>query len=92
VPGLLLVGAGMGLRITPLNAIVLANVDPRSAGSASGVMSTVQQVGNEPGTALTGVIFFGALDGGYAHAFELGVGQLALIGAVVAAVTRVLPR
>jgi predicted MFS family arabinose efflux permease len=64
LPGLLLVGAGMGLCITPLNAIALANVEPRSAGSASGIMSTVQQVGNALGTALSGVIFFGALDGG----------------------------
>jgi hypothetical protein len=55
-------------------------------------MSTFQQVGNALGTALGGVIFFGAPDGGYAHAFELGVGQLALLGVVVAAVTRVLPR
>jgi predicted MFS family arabinose efflux permease len=92
LPGLVLVGTGMGLCITPLNAIVLANVAPQSAGSAAGVMSTVQQVGNALGTALSGVIFFGALDGGYAHAFELGVGQLALLGVVVAAVTRVLPR
>jgi EmrB/QacA subfamily drug resistance transporter len=91
VPGLLLVGAGMGLCITPLTTMVLASVDREQAGSVSGVLSTMQQVGNALGVALTGVIFFGALGGGVAHAFELSVAQLAALLTCVALLTRLLP-
>jgi hypothetical protein len=41
--------------------------------------------------AVTGVIFFGALHAGYARAFELAVGELALLLIGVGALTRLLP-
>jgi EmrB/QacA subfamily drug resistance transporter len=92
VPGLLLVGAGMGLVLAPLASTVLQSLAPERAGSASGVMTAVQNVGNALGVAVTGVIFFGALHSGYATAFELAVGQLAVLLIGVAALTRLLPR
>jgi hypothetical protein len=55
------------------------------------VMTTVQNVGNALGVAVTGVIFFGALHSGYATAFELAVGQLAVLLVGVAALSRLLP-
>jgi predicted MFS family arabinose efflux permease len=91
VPGLVLVGAGMGLVLAPLASTVLQSLAPERAGSASGVMTTVQNVGNALGVAVTGVIFFGALHSGYATAFELAVGQLAVLLIGVAALTRLLP-
>lgn len=91
VPGLLLAGAGMGLCITPLTTTVLAHADPQRAGAVSGALSTMQQVGNAVGVAITGVVFFGALAGGYAHAFELGLAQLCALLCVVAAMAKVLP-
>jgi EmrB/QacA subfamily drug resistance transporter len=91
-PGLLLVGAGMGLCITPLTTTVLASAGPQSAGAVSGALSTTQQVGNSLGVAVTGVIFFGALSRGYAHAFVLGLMELAVLLVGVAALTRLLPR
>jgi hypothetical protein len=51
----------------------------------------MQNVGNALGVAVTGVIFFGALRGGYAHAFELSVAELALMLVLVAALTTLLP-
>ena len=92
VPGLLLVGAGQGLCITPLTTTVLAHADPQRAGAVSGALSTMQQAGNALGVAVTGVIFFGALDGGYGHAFELALAQLAVLLLAVAGLTRLLPR
>jgi EmrB/QacA subfamily drug resistance transporter len=92
VPGLLLVGTGMGLVLAPLASIVLASLAPERAGAASGAMATVQNVGNALGVAVTGVIFFGALHSGYATAFELAAGQLAVLLVGVAALTRLLPR
>jgi len=82
----------MGLVITPLTSTVLASLEPQRAGAAAGALATMQQVGNAIGVAVTGVLFFGALDGGYAHAFELSLAQLAVLCAAVVALTRLLPR
>jgi EmrB/QacA subfamily drug resistance transporter len=90
-PALILIGAGMGLLITPLMTIVLADLDPETAGAASGTLNTAQQVGNSIGVALIGVIFFGALHHGYAHAFELSLAALAALLLAVAALSRLLP-
>jgi EmrB/QacA subfamily drug resistance transporter len=92
VPGMLLEGAGMGLVITPLTSTVLGSLQPHNAGAAAGALSTMQQVGNALGVAVTGVIFFGALDGGFGHAFEVSLIQLAVLGAAVTALTWLLPR
>ena len=61
VPGLLVTGAGMALIMSPMFSVVLTDVDPKHAGSASGVMNAVQQLGGAIGTALIGVFFFGQL-------------------------------
>jgi EmrB/QacA subfamily drug resistance transporter len=91
VPGFVLAGAGIGLCYTPLTSIVLAGVDPSRAGSASGAMSTTQQVGYAVGVAVTGVIFFGAADDGIASAFELSLFQLAIASAGIMLASRLLP-
>jgi MFS family permease len=91
IPGLVTIGAGMGLLIVPLTTTILSGVDPQHAGAASGAMTTMQNVGAALGVAVTGVIFFGALHGGYAHALELSLGQLAVLLMAVAALTRLLP-
>jgi EmrB/QacA subfamily drug resistance transporter len=92
-PGLVLVGGGMGLCITPLISTVLSHVHPQHAGAASGALSTVQQLGNSLGVATTGIIFFGTLngDGGYAEAFQFSLAEFAGLLLVVAALTRLLP-
>jgi hypothetical protein len=51
----------------------------------------MQQVGNALGVAVTGVIFFGGMARGYAHAFELSLAELGCLLLIVAAVTRLLP-
>jgi predicted MFS family arabinose efflux permease len=81
----------MGLVITPLTSTVLGSLRPENAGAAAGALSTMQQVGNALGVAVTGVVFFGALDSGFGHAFEVSLIQLAVLGAAVAALTRLLP-
>ncbi|HEY3810329.1 MAG TPA: MFS transporter [Acidimicrobiales bacterium] len=91
VPGLLLVGAGMGLCITPLTTTVLASADPQRAGMVSGALSTMQQVGNSIGVAIMGVIFFGAVGHGYGHAFSLCVATLGGLLLGVALLSRLLP-
>jgi MFS family permease len=92
VPGLLLVGAGMGIVIAPLTTVIMSALGPEQAGAASGALSTMQNVGNALGVAVVGVIFFGALHGGYSHAFELSLVALAATLLAVAALTRLLPK
>jgi EmrB/QacA subfamily drug resistance transporter len=91
VPGLVLVGAGMGLVLAPLATVILQTLEPDRAGAASGMLTTMQNVGNALGVAVTGVIFFGALHSGYAAAFELALAELALLLVAVAALSRLLP-
>jgi EmrB/QacA subfamily drug resistance transporter len=91
VPGLLLIGAGMGLAIAPLATIIMSAMRPEQAGAASGALATFQNVGNAIGVAVIGVVFYGALHGGFAAALEWSLGTLALILIGVAALTRLLP-
>jgi MFS family permease len=95
VPGLVLVGAGMGLGITPLATLIMASARPEHAGATSGVLATMQSVGGALGVAVIGVLFYGALPHGFAGAFQLAVGALAVTLAVtlaaVVALTRLLP-
>ena len=92
VPGLLLVGAGMGLCITPLTTVILSSAAPQRAGSVSGAMSTVQQVGNALGVAVTGIIFFDGLNHGYDRAISWSLVELAALLVGVAFLSRLLPR
>jgi EmrB/QacA subfamily drug resistance transporter len=62
IPGLLLFGIGMGFVFGSLFAAVLNGVDSKQAGSASGILNAVQQVGGAVGIAVVGVIFFGLLN------------------------------
>ena len=91
VPGLLLAGAGIGLCYTPLTATVLATVDPARAGGAAGAMATMTQIGYALGVAVTGVVYFGAADGGLGHAFALSLVQLAVAAAGILVAARFLP-
>jgi EmrB/QacA subfamily drug resistance transporter len=91
VPGLVLTGTGIGLCFTPLTSTVLEHVAAARAGSASGAMSTTQQIGYALGVAVTGVIYFGAASDGTGHAFELSLIQLAVVAAGIVAASRLLP-
>jgi EmrB/QacA subfamily drug resistance transporter len=61
IPALLVCGLGLGSVVAPLVNVVLAGIRGQDAGAASGVLSTVQQVGGAVGVAMIGVIFFGLL-------------------------------
>ena len=90
VPGLLLVGAGIGLCFTPLTSTVLSGIDPARAGAASGAMSTVTQVGYALGVAVTGVIFFGA-GHDLGHAFKESLFELSALAVGIVVMSRFLP-
>jgi hypothetical protein len=69
----------------------------RYADAASGVLSTMQNIGNALGVAVIGVVFFGALgrmagSAAFPHAMSSSSAWLAGLGLAVAAVAQFLPR
>ncbi|MFF8592565.1 MFS transporter [Streptomyces sp. NPDC015220] len=58
---LVVMGVGMGLIVAPLTDAVLSEVPREHAGSASGLINTVQQMGNALGLGLVSVVFFGVV-------------------------------
>jgi EmrB/QacA subfamily drug resistance transporter len=62
-PSEIIVGLGLGMIVTTVNDVVLAEATGPSAGSGSGVQATVGQTGNAVGVAIIGAIFFGLLSG-----------------------------
>lgn len=70
IPGLLLVGIGMGFVFASLMAAVLNDADIKHAGAASGLLNAVQQVGGAIGIALIGVIFFGQIAAAAPQSFD----------------------
>jgi EmrB/QacA subfamily drug resistance transporter len=75
-PGLLFVGMGLSLIMAPIFSAALQDVDTSHAGSASGILNAVQQVGSAIGIAVIGVIFFGQLNSGAYKSFDQAVPQL----------------
>ncbi|MGA9860300.1 MAG: MFS transporter [Solirubrobacteraceae bacterium] len=91
IPGLALVGAGMGLVIGPLATLIMAGTPAEHVGSSAGVLATLQNVGGALGVAIVGVLFYGAASSGFAPAFELSVGALAVLLIAVATLASRLP-
>jgi hypothetical protein len=54
---LLLWGAGIGLTFMPLNMVILAGLQPKDTGSASGLLQCLQQVGAAIGVAVLTTVF-----------------------------------
>jgi EmrB/QacA subfamily drug resistance transporter len=86
VPGALLGGLGFGLVVAPLFDVVLAGVDDRAVGPASGILNALQQLSGAFGVALLGTLFFDALGHGHFHRalsktlwVEAGLCALALV-------------
>lgn len=74
LPGLVVLGFGQALSMTPLLNLVLGLAPERQAGMAAGLVATVQQVGGALGIVVSGVGFVPLLASGgaaerYAQAF-----------------------
>lgn len=75
-PALVFVGLGSGLIMGPYFNIVMAAVDPKETGSASGSLTAIQQVGGALGLAILGTVFFGT--GNATVTFGVAAGMIAL--------------
>jgi EmrB/QacA subfamily drug resistance transporter len=87
IPAQLLLGAGIGMLISPLFDFILASVSDHEVGSASGVLNATQQLASAIGVAAIGTVFFSTLSH---HGFTAAIGQSLEIQFGVAAVLFVL--
>ncbi|MEU8591770.1 MFS transporter [Streptomyces sp. NPDC048664] len=98
---LVVMGVGMGLIVAPLTDAVLSEVPQEHAGSASGLINTVQQMGNALGLGLVSVVFFGEIGDrlppaqvgpAFVHAFQHALGWVAVVMAAIFLLMFALPK
>ncbi|MFL5996794.1 MAG: MFS transporter [Streptomyces sp.] len=98
---LVVMGAGMGLIVAPLTDAVLSDVPREHAGSASGLINTVQQMGNALGLGLVSVVFFGVIGDdlrpaqvgpAFVDAFQHALGWVAAVMGVIFLLMFALPK
>ena len=86
LPALLVTGTGMGMTFAPMTAAVMAEVPPRIAGSASGILNTMRNVGQVLGIAVLGSVLQSRLGSHAADRLpELGLDggvQAGIVGAI----------
>lgn len=87
-------GAGLGLVVVPLTGVVLAAVPVSDAGSASGTLSTFQQVGGALGIAIVGTAFFNSIASSHqpGRAFGIAASIVVVLALVATLASFVLPR
>ena len=84
LPGLLLMGLGMGTAFMPAMSLATHRVRPRDAGVASAMVNTSQQVGGAIGTALLNTVAANATtDWVASHATTAAAGRALQVEAVV---------
>ncbi|MCK7626625.1 MFS transporter [Streptomyces sp. RS10V-4] len=86
-------GAGLGLFVTPVLAVTLRTVPQADSGAASGVVSTVQQLGAALGVCGFGAVFFARVQAGDPHgrAFAVTTGAIALTSVASGALALFIP-
>jgi EmrB/QacA subfamily drug resistance transporter len=87
---LILIGLGVGFTMMPLNTFILSGVEPKDAGSASGLLQTMQQVGGSLGLAILVTVFGTASRHAHHDAFISGATAAFTMGAVFTAVALLL--
>ncbi|GAB2754695.1 MFS transporter [Streptomyces bullii] len=98
---LVVMGGGMGLIFAPLTDAILSEVPRAHAGSASGLISTVQQMGNALGLGLVSVVFFGVMGDtlrpsevgpAFVDAFQYALGWVAAVMGAIFLLMFALPK
>ncbi|WP_333836326.1 MFS transporter [Novosphingobium sp.] len=92
VPVLAVAGCGMGLISGPIGSVAVARIERTQAGSASGTLKTVQQMGSALGVAIAGSAYLLMAPGGRGHG-QVGAGiAIGLLLLVCAGIALQLPR
>jgi MFS family permease len=101
IPGLIVLGVGQGLFMTPVVNAILTEIPEAHTGAASGVLNTMQRVGNALGVAILEIPFFAVLSrvqqGGssaaeaYTAAFASVAAWLTVVLVAIVLLLRLLP-
>ncbi|WP_067845957.1 MFS transporter [Nocardia lijiangensis] len=89
VPGLLLIGVGLGVMLTPAVNIVQSSFSEDQQGEISGLSRSVSNLGSSLGTAIAGTILAAGLTG---HAYAAAMITLAALGVAGLLAAALLPR
>jgi MFS family permease len=90
VPGLLLIGLGLGVMLTPSVNIVQSSFPEQQQGEISGLSRSVSNLGSSFGTAIAGTILVSDLASGN-HTYVLAMVVLAALALVGLAAARLVP-
>ncbi|WP_051800144.1 MFS transporter [Catenuloplanes japonicus] len=88
LPGMVVVGLGLGMIFSPTQNAATAAVPPHDAGVASAMINTAQQIGGAAGTALLTSVAISAADDVYRTIFWWSAGFFLLCAAVSATTFR----
>jgi hypothetical protein len=56
LPGLIVIGVGLGFTWAPMFSVAMRDVEPRMAGAAAGVIDTIQELGGVLAGAIVGAV------------------------------------
>jgi MFS family permease len=84
VPGLLLLGVGIGLSTPAVQTVSMAAVDRTKSGMAAGVSSTARYLGGVIGVGVVSTLLAGSVDPLAAHKTAAHVLAVVLLIAIVA--------
>ena len=90
VPGLLLIGLGIGTMLTPSVNIVQSSFPEERQGEISGLSRSVSNLGSSLGTAIAGTILLSAATEGN-HSYALAMVALAIAGLIGLGVALLMP-
>ena len=91
-PGLLLIGLGLGLMLTPSVNVVQSAFPEQRQGEISGLSRSVSNLGSSLGTAIAGTILVAGITKTPERAYGLAMIALATVGLVGLAASALLPR
>jgi MFS family permease len=90
VPGLLLIGLGVGVMLTPSVNLVQSAFPEEQQGEISGLSRSVSNLGSSLGTAIAGTILVSDLAAGN-RSYALAMASLAVIGLIGLGAALLLP-
>ena len=90
VPGLLLIGLGLGVMLTPSVNVVQSAFREDQQGEISGLSRSVSNLGSSLGTAIAGTILVSDLAAGN-RSYALAMASLAVIGLIGMGAALLLP-
>ncbi|MBB5790265.1 MFS transporter [Jiangella mangrovi] len=91
-PAFFVIGIGTGLCFATIPAVALGDAKPDEAGSASGSLSSIQQLASAIGSAVVASIFFHAATSGLDHAMKIGLVVVLAVTALCLPVVALMPR